>query len=111
VSVALCCHVDAIMPCSFFQDIDDEVGSYNDVSVGILCHEQESMGNKGLHIHSPFTTLHFQWESSWRKTLWWMLRACPRPCTLSLDLCTASQLPKVHEAHFRFYSTGTSEVR
>ena len=39
-----------------------------------------------LHTRSPFTTMHPQWESSWRETLWWMLRACPRPCTLSSDL-------------------------
>jgi len=34
---------DVIMPCSFFQDVDDEKGSYNDVPVGILCHEQENI--------------------------------------------------------------------
>lgn len=28
-----------IMPCSFFQDFDEE-GLYNDVPVGILCHEE-----------------------------------------------------------------------
>ena len=49
--VALCCHVDVIMPCSFFQDVDDEEGSYNDVPVGILCREQENITPHTQSLH------------------------------------------------------------
>ncbi|CAL8282880.1 unnamed protein product [Boreogadus saida] len=49
------------------KDVDDEEGSYNDVPVGILCHEQENISR--LHTCSPFTTMCPQWESSWRETL------------------------------------------
>lgn len=49
--VAPCCHVDVIMHCSFFQDLDDEGGSYNDVSVGILCHEQENITPHTQSLH------------------------------------------------------------
>ncbi len=39
------------MPCSFFQDVDDEEGSYNDVPVGILCHEQENITPHTQYLH------------------------------------------------------------
>lgn len=40
-----------IVPCSFFQDVDDEEGSYNDVPVGILCHEQENITPHTQSLH------------------------------------------------------------
>ncbi|CAL8263920.1 unnamed protein product [Merluccius merluccius] len=39
------------MPCSFFQDVDDEEGSYNDVPVGILCHERENITPHTQSLH------------------------------------------------------------
>lgn len=39
------------MPCSFFQDVDDEGGSYNDVPVGILCREQENITPHKQSLH------------------------------------------------------------
>ena len=49
--VALCCQVNVIMPCSFFQGGDDEGCLYNDVPVGILCREQENITLHTLSLH------------------------------------------------------------
>jgi hypothetical protein len=59
------------MPCSFFQDDDDEEDSYNDVPVGILCHEQENITPhmQSLHHDASSVGMHPHWESSWRETL------------------------------------------
>jgi len=84
VFVVLCCHVNVIMPCSFFQDIDDEEGSYNDVPVGILCHEQENITPHTLSLHHTASSLGNI-----------MMDAPGHVHCLRTYLCTASQLPKV----------------
>ena len=96
------------MPCSFFLDVDVEEGSYNDVPVGILCHEQENITPRmqSLHHHASLVGIILE------RNIVMDGESLPQAMYIFFGLTYALHLnyPKYMKNTW-FFSTGTSELR